>query len=586
MFKKFKLTDNLFKKSLGSSLVISGLIISILATIPTNFLPDSFPVFYQKSQTGYVLPAQDDATGPIFNPNFVLAESTFRSTRDFPNADSVQSFLNSQKSPLANYNDNGKRAADIIFEAAKGINSAHTNWSGKMITPKLNPALILTKLETEQSLITLSNYDIVKDPERRMVKAMGYACYDLQACDDVKGGFFNQVTGAAWQLEYNYQIASDSNIKGEPYQVGKTITTLDEKQVYLSNAPTAAFYKYTPHVYWGNYNVWKIITAYGWGTNQQKWSRSELDSLNLKNRFTPVSSTAASTSISFKSVESLLQKDYKLADKSDDILTIQKFLRQEGYYAQDPSGLYGMVTKQALDRYRKEKKITVNTNAIPDSNIDKCPDLLAKNYAFNQISDEIKELQQCLRDRGLFSHPTNTGKYATLTQNAHNRYKQALNKSEKDLTTSTETLSHAKADNTVKSLNSVCDSLYQSEWKSGAVGQTVRQLQQCLIDQKLLNSKVTGRVGPLTLAALQKVKPKVTNIQADGKITTSTSSAKGEYYGFKCSDLKNKFYRIGQRSPEISALQQCMSDDKVFNFRITGLYGYVTDAALVKWKKN
>ena len=173
-----------------------------------------------------------------------------------------------------------------------------------------------------------------------------------------------------------------------------------------------------------------------------------------------------------------------------------------------------------------------------------------------------------------------------MTQAAHNRYKKALNKSEQDKQTSPETLIQAKAQNTEKSLKSVCSSLYLNDWKLGVVSQNVRQLQQCLIDQKLLNSAVTGRVGPLTIAALQKVKPKVSNIETDGKITTSSSNTKGEYDGFSCSSLKNKFYKIGQKSQEISALQRCMTEAKVYDFKITGLYGYVTDAAFVKWKKG
>lgn len=583
MFPKIKITTSLFNRSLGSSLVASALILACIISVPNNFLPDSFPVLFKRQGNGAVLPAADDTTGPIFNPNYILADSTFRSTRDFPNAESVQRFLDHVSSPLATYTDGSKRASDIIFEAARGENSAHSSWSGKLITPQINPALLLTKLETEQSLLTLTRYDVYADKERRIAKAMGYACYDLKACSDSKKGFFDQVTGAAWQLEYNYQIASDPSFKTEPYSIGKTITTLDEKQVYLSNASTAAFYKYTPHVYWGNYNVWKIITVYGWGVSQQKWSKGQIDKLNLNNGFVPASSVinAKNTDISYSSVESLLKTDFNLADKSDKILLLQKFLRQEGYYTQDPSGLFGMVTKEALDNYRKEKRIKADpTIQIPDSAIDKCPDLLSKNYKTNEISQDIRDLQQCLRDRGLFTYATNTGKYATLTRESHKKYKDALAKSESssvDLITP----SSNQTDPNQPKIKSVCDSLYQDDWKMGQVGPVVRQLQQCLIDQKLLNSAVTGRVGNLTIAALKQVKPN--NLS----VAVGLDTPKGDYDGYVCSDLKKKFYKIGTKSQEISALQKCMTDAGTYKYgSITGLYGYVTDAALVKWKKG
>jgi len=586
MFPKIKITRSLFKRSLGSSLVTSALILACIVSVPNNFLPDSFPVLFKRQGAGAVLPAADDTTGPIFNANYILADSTFRSTRDFPNAGSIQRFLDDASSPLASYTDGSKRASDIIFEAARGVSSAHNSWAGKLITPQINPALLLTKLETEQSLLTLTGYDIYADKERRIAKAMGYACFDLKDCSDTKKGFFDQVTGAAWQLEYNYQIASDPSYKTEPYSVGKTITTLDEKQVYLSNAATAAFYKYTPHVYWGNYNVWKNITAYGWGVSQQKWSKGQIDKLNLNNGFVPAASTTSNgnADISYASVVTLLKTDFNLADKSDKILLLQKFLRQEGYYTQDPSGLYGMVTKEALDNYRKEKGIKVDPNAkIPDSAMDKCPDLLSQNYKSNEVSQNVKDLQQCLRDRGLFTYATNTGKYATLTKDAHQKFKNTLAKSENtkvDLITP----SSNQNDPNQPKIKSVCDSLYQDDWKFGQVGPAVRQLQQCLIDQKLLNSAVTGRVGNQTTAALKQAKSNSVSVAVDSSIS---SNSKGDYYGYICSDLKKKFYKIGTRSPEISALQKCMTDAGVYKYgSITGLYGYVTDAALVKWKKG
>ncbi len=570
MFRKYKLSNNFLRRCLGSAFIISGLILTLAICIPSNLLPASFPVLYDRDTLrnyGSVLPAQDDVSGPIFNPNYVMAESTFRSTRDFPTAQSVQNYLDQSKSPLAKYRLNGERAADIIFEAARGFNSAHTNWAGKMITPKLNPALILTKLETEQSLISLSNYDVIKDPDRRMVKATGYGCFDLEDCKDAKAGFFNQVTGAAWQLEYNYFLATNSDYSAEPYQVGKTITTLDENQVYLSNGATAAFYKYTPHVYWGNYNVWKIITINGWGTNQQKWTMTQIDNLNLRNKYTPASATV-NDSITQNSVKNLLRGEYKFGDKSDGIKTLQTFLRQNGYFSQDPTGTYGLITQKALDRYRLENNIKIAT----DSSSNNCASALAANYSSGQSGSDIKVLQQCLRDQGLFEYPTNTGKYAALTQQAHLKFKQSNSPGG----------NQAAAQN-VKVTNSpdkICDSLYKNDWRTGETGLNVRQLQQCLIDKKLLSSKVTGNVGPLTLKALQKVKPNVINVTPTGEIISNVPIKNDS----TCASLKKKFYKIGTKSAEITTLQQCMLADKVYNFNVTGLYGYVTDAALVKWK--
>jgi peptidoglycan hydrolase-like protein with peptidoglycan-binding domain len=171
-------------------------------------------------------------------------------------------------------------------------------------------------------------------------------------------------------------------------------------------------------------------------------------------------------------------------------------------------------------------------------------------------------------------YPTNTGKYGILTQTAHEKYTKAINNSTQNVI--------SKASNTTDiKLKSICDSLYQDDWKVGTTGLEVRQLQQCLIDQNLLKSKITGRVGSLTLAALDQVKPKNTQISPNGILKNTTDSS-----NLDCNSLKRRYYKIGAKSDEITALQKCMTDAGIYKFKITGLYGYVTDAALVKWKKR
>ncbi|GAB4146581.1 MAG: hypothetical protein OHK0017_07240 [Patescibacteria group bacterium] len=516
LLKNIKIRLN-FRRSLGLAMILSGLSILSLMSIPNNLLPDSFPRFFENI-TPSVLPARDSV--PIFDPNYVMSDVTFRSTRDFPNVASVQKYLEKVNSPLARFSENGRSAAQIIFQSARGELKAPSK-ANATLKPNLNPAVILTKLETEQSLLSLRNYDIKSDPERRIAKAMGYACYDFEACDDSLKGFTNQVATAAWQLEYNFQLAS-SGPASEPYRQGKTIVTLDERKVYLTNPATAAFYRYTPHVYWGNYNVWKVIIANGWGINSDNWSQEQLDAANVPIKES-VEVKPVNYGLKFSDVSSLLAKSFPLSTQSEEVLKLQKYLRQTGYYTRVPNGFYGAPTKYAQDSFRKERniKITAYASGQDASVVDKqivpdaqpastgasCDSLLAKSYRSGQMGEDVKQLQQCLRDLGYFNYPTNTGKVGSVTVAALNKYKSGSKTS-------------------------------------------------------------TPAPNPKTTTKLKDVSGL-------------------EFWGYKCSSMRTSNFKFGETGNRVKALQFCMVSAGIFDKKnTTGNYWYKTDQALVSWRKS
>ena len=137
---------------------------------------------------------------------------------------------------------------------------------------------MLALLEKEQSLVSLTRYDNVRDPEKRLRAATGYACSDNDTCNPKYYGFAVQVNSAAYQLQKNF---NEAQAGVGVFVVGRTIETLDNYEVTLTNAATAAVYRYTPHVYWGNYNLWKILTANGWGVSPETYSLQALDRRNI-----------------------------------------------------------------------------------------------------------------------------------------------------------------------------------------------------------------------------------------------------------------------------------------------------------------
>lgn len=206
-----------------------------------------------------------------FNQNFIISDEEMFDYSSMNWAD-IQNFLNNKEGILKNLiiqNYGGKKmeATSIIYLAAK--------------EHKINPKLILAKLQHESSLIT--------DPDPKDIKltwATGYAvCDDCNIWDPqvaIFGGFGQQVDYLARILRkytdkselYNFQVNDTYTFKDK---ISNVNPPYDKKQintkVRFSNIATKNLYIYTPHVYTyfykddetdqinyvgGNFNFWRI----------------------------------------------------------------------------------------------------------------------------------------------------------------------------------------------------------------------------------------------------------------------------------------------------------------------------------------
>lgn len=215
---------------------------------------------------------------PAFNPNAILKDSEFLDYGSM-NLDAIQKFLEKQGSYLATYktiNTHGdiKSAAEIIYDAThnnydcEGVElsdaptEAEKSAKCRHITT-VNPKLILVLLQKEASLIedsapTASHLDW----------ATGYGCPDGWVCNPYYKGFGKQVNSAALQFlsymqepgHYTYQANRSYSIKNtlDPYCTAENQTMTVTPQ----NQATASLYNYTPHVFNGNYNVYKLWNKY------------------------------------------------------------------------------------------------------------------------------------------------------------------------------------------------------------------------------------------------------------------------------------------------------------------------------------
>jgi hypothetical protein len=234
---------------------------------------------------------------PGFNPNQLISDANFGDTQTFGGAGGIQKFLVSKGSVLASADPaflqklkeptittlkqaledpepnlpRLRTAAELIWDAAKQSN--------------INPQVLLVTLNKEQGLIT-SKTDI-NDPtlQKALDHALGFACPDSGGCGNLFPGFYyqlfgnldsssNRYLGAAKSLSKSFTASGGRgpSINGSVSHVGDTITldnTLGgydgltpQQAVTLLNNATAALYRYTPHVFNGNYNFWKFFTAW------------------------------------------------------------------------------------------------------------------------------------------------------------------------------------------------------------------------------------------------------------------------------------------------------------------------------------
>ncbi|MBI3231573.1 MAG: hypothetical protein HYZ51_00645 [Candidatus Doudnabacteria bacterium] len=231
---------------------------------------------------------------PNFNPNKLIEDKIFEDTQTFGGAEGIQKFLEVKNSILANTGPSFlamlKEPDAILLK--QGLEDPRPNL-GRMRTAAeliwdasrqsgLNPQVVIVTLQKEQGLIT-NHQDTPLDKLQKVLdKAMGFDCPDSGGCGDLFPGFYfqlfgnfdsagNRYLGAAKSLMKSYSYAEGRGplLDGLPSKVGQTIVLENtpsgaynppsNQAVTLLNRATAALYRYTPHVFNGNYNFWKYF---------------------------------------------------------------------------------------------------------------------------------------------------------------------------------------------------------------------------------------------------------------------------------------------------------------------------------------
>ncbi len=217
-----------------------------------------------------ILYAKTEVKAEGFDPNNIISDLEILDYTSMDLAD-IQKFLENKGSYLANYSCPDyygivKKASEIIYNAAAKnydcdgaiLSDNPTEEERKLKCRKItiSPKFLLVLLQKEQSLIENSS-----PSQRNLDWATGYGCPDSGGCNSRWQGFGKQVNSAALQFRdyidnpqfYTYR-AGNTYIFTNPYG------TISKEPITVTpvNQATAALYNYTPHVYNGNFNFYKI----------------------------------------------------------------------------------------------------------------------------------------------------------------------------------------------------------------------------------------------------------------------------------------------------------------------------------------
>lgn len=230
-----------------------------------------------------------------FDPNKLIDDRVFSDTQTFGGADGIQKFLESKNSILANtspeFIEKLKEPSITLLKQTledprpnlpRNRTAAELIWDAGQQSG-LNPQVILVTLQKEQGLITNHQNDSPEKLQRALDFAMGFDCPDSSGCSQsfFPGFYFqlfgnvdsggNRYLGAAKSLMKSFNSPSGRGpvVNGVPAKVGDSITlnnTLGgydnvpaQSVVTLFNKATTALYRYTPHVFNGNYNFVKYF---------------------------------------------------------------------------------------------------------------------------------------------------------------------------------------------------------------------------------------------------------------------------------------------------------------------------------------
>jgi hypothetical protein len=221
----------------------------------------------------FILLIAAQAGASTFDPNLIITDEEMLNSKSMTLGE-IDQFLKARGGYISRnvFTDafgKSRSAAEIIYNAANNhdceTNEQNINLSreekDRLCKPAtINPKVLIVLLQKEQSLI-----EETSPSQKALDWATGYAVCDNCSMSDPTiqrfKGFGKQVNSASLQF-YDYM----SNPQNYSYKAGGTYTVANTNKPSMIVQPktqaTAALYNYTPHVYNGNFNFFKLYNRF------------------------------------------------------------------------------------------------------------------------------------------------------------------------------------------------------------------------------------------------------------------------------------------------------------------------------------
>lgn len=192
-----------------------------------------------------------------FNPAYIISDTEILDSEAMTLAE-ITEFINRQGGALKDYTVTEKDG--LPEDAPKAAMTVAEVIHDRAVTNKVSPKFLLVLLQKEQSLLTDTS-----PKQSQLDWAAGYGCPDGGGCNDRWRGIWKQLNSASLQF---YSYMTEPHLykykAGETYSFTNPYGTISQEDMTVTvvNQATASLYNYTPHVYNGNYNFWKLWNRY------------------------------------------------------------------------------------------------------------------------------------------------------------------------------------------------------------------------------------------------------------------------------------------------------------------------------------
>ena len=287
--------------------------------------------------------------------------------------------------------------------------------------------------------------------------------------------------------------------------------------------------------------------------------------------------SSVSKSSSAASSSSVLQ----VGSRGQQVTDLQSKLKAKGYYSYNVDGIYGQITKKAVQDFQREKGLSVTgkadgatINALETASStqseSKNSPSSSSDISVGMRGSAVTDLQTKLKAKGYYTYHVD-GIFGQITKKAVQDFQKAAGLSQTGVADSQTIAALSKSDEAAKP--SV------SGLTIGSRGSSVTNLQQMLKDRGYYGYNVDGIFGSITQKAVKEFQSIV------GLPTTGVADDKTIDALKTRSNQTTTVLKVGSNGSAVTDLQNKLKKAGTFHVEATGYFGPVTEKAVKDFQK-